>query len=329
MTGQELHRLFKRLADAGAPTGGAAFSALEVPGSGGHMVSLSATGTPGLLLSTAAGGVRPARIRLSGLDALFGVSCTVAVDGMATKERQMSILECTAVDDAKPLFAEFGGTFLRLVGVQPTMAQAAAAVARFAAIFSSLVRPSRQSVTGLIGELMLLLHAADPATAVACWRSAPLDRFDFLAPDARVECKAASLGLRLHSFSWEQCNPPDGPALAASLFVESAGGGTSVREMLDRIEARLSAAPGAAARLRETVASTMGASLAQALDARFDEAVCRNSLRWFDLRDVPAIRGDLPLGVGGVRFTSDLSSVQPVAPSRLDGTGLEALVPSP
>ena len=293
------------------------------------MACLSAQGRPGLLLGTTEGsGPRPPALHLAGLTASFGVVCTVAVAGSSPEQRTVSVVECTAGQDAVPLFAEAAGTFLRLLGPAPTMAEAATAVARFAAIFASLAGPSRQGVTGLIGEFMLLLLAADPALAVMRWRAVPTERFDFSAPDARVEAKATSSGLRLHSFSWEQCNPPAGPALAASMRVEPAGGGTSVRDVLDRIEARLAAAPEAAARLRETVASTMGGSLLPSLDVRFDEALCGGSLLWFDMRSVPAIRGSLPAGVAGVRFTSDVSQAAPVPAASLAGTQLACLMPS-
>lgn len=291
------------------------------------MVSLSIAGRPGLLLRTTLGGLRPPSIYLSGLDAHFGVTCRVAEGDSIPEECQISILECTAGPDAMPLFFESAGTFLRLLGEAPTMSDAAVAVARFASIFSALSRPARQSVTGLIGELMLLLLASDPVRAIGCWRASPADRFDFVGQDARVECKATSTGLRLHSFSWDQCNPPEGPALVASLRVESAGGGASLRSLLERIELRLTAAPDAAARLRETVASTMGLSLPHALDTTFDEMLSRSSLQWFDLRDVPAIRGDLPPGVSGLRFVSDLSLCEPVPVTRLEGTELQALLP--
>ncbi len=318
--------LYRRLQDEARSAPGTAFSALPVFGADGHMVSLSARGCPGLLLRTAEGGVRPRSIRLSGLSATFGIVCTVAVGGAPPQERLMSVLECTAGEEALPLFAETAGTFLRLLGTAPTMAEASVAVARFASIFSSLARPSRQSVTGLIGELMLLLMAKSPVAAVGCWRVTPGDRFDFSAPDARVECKASSSGLRLHSFSWEQCNPPDGLALAVSMRVEPAGGGTSVRALLDRIEVRLASAPDMAARLRETVSTTMGRSLPQVLEVTFDEALCRDSLQWFELRDIPAIRGNLPSGVSGLRFSSDLSRVPPVSASCLAGTALGCLI---
>ncbi len=328
MNGDDIRRLFARLSHQGGAASSAAFSALPVPGSGGHMVALSASGRLGLLLRTASDGPRPAGIRLSGMNATFGVNCTIAIGNDAPEERRMSILECTADADALPLFAESAGTFLRLLGAAPTMAEAAVAVARFASIFSSLTRLARQSVTGLIGELMVLLLSTDPARAIGCWRASPNDRFDFVGSDARVECKATSTGTRAHSFSWEQCNPPDGCTLAVSLRVESAGGGMSLGTLIERIEGRLTDSPDAAARLRETVAATMGGSLPQVLGTTFDEALCRGSLLWFDLRDVPAIRGNLPPGVTGLRFTSDLSGASPLSPMLLAETSLRSLVPT-
>ena len=318
MTGEALRQIYKTLAACGLPQAGT-FSASEISGSGGHMAALSSDGRPCLLVRTVGSrGTRPTPLVLTGLVTKFATPCTVSVHGRLPESLRVTVLECTAPEDARLHFAEFAGTFLRLLGPSPTTEAAAEIVARFAAIFAALACPSRQSVTGLIGELMILLLANDPATAVACWRATAQDRFDFSAPDARAECKAASTRLRVHSFSWEQSNPPAGiPALATSMYVEASGGGTSVRELLDRIEARLARSPEAAARLRETVASTMGATLSTALSARFDEGICRQSILWFDLRTVPAIRGDLPLGINAVRFNSDLSLASPVDPERV------------
>jgi hypothetical protein len=80
-------------------------------------------------------------------------------------------------------------------------------------------RPSRQSVTGLIGELMLLLLASDPARAIWCWRASPTDRFDFVAQDARIECKAASTGQQGSMFIHGACTT-FGEHAAAGLIKE-------------------------------------------------------------------------------------------------------------
>lgn len=327
MKGEDIQRLFKRLSNAGSSFEGAAFAALSLPGSVGHMVALSSQGRPSLLIRTTAEKPRPANIHLTGVSAFFDVACTVSMGEAPAEECRVSYLECTAGTEAVPVFAEAAAILLRQLGPHPTMAETASAIARFAAVFSALSKPSRQSVSGLIGELMMLMMCTDPVAAVARWRVASTDLFDFVGDDARVEVKAFSSTLRMHSFSWEQCNIPDGHSLLASLRVEAAGGGTSVGELLDRLETRLAANPEAAIRLRETVAMTMGSSLAQALRVTFDETVCRASLLWFDLREVPAIRGELPEGVGSLRFTSDVSETATVAPALLLGTSMACLVP--
>lgn len=321
-----LRSLYARLAAQGI-TQGATYSALPIPGSGGHMAVLSQSRCPGLLLQTSAVGPRPKDIRLTGLTAAFDVSCSVVVEAGEPQQRRASILECTADPDALPLFAESARSFLQLLGPTPSMMATAQAVIRLAAIFSSLARSTSESVTGLIGELMLLLLAKDPVGAICSWRVSPADIFDFSANDARVEVKATSKQLRLHSFSWEQCHPPAGAALVASMRVVPAGGGLTVRELMNRVEDRLEGAPLAAIRLRETVAATMGAGLTHALDATFDEQICRASLQWFNLREIPAIRGDLPSGVAGLRFISDVSLTPTVSASLLAGTALESLTP--
>jgi hypothetical protein len=71
----------------------------------------------------------------------------------------------------------------------------------------------------------------------------------------------------------------------------------------------------------------MGSSLLQFLKVRFDEAVARASLKWFDLRDIPAIRGDLPVGVSSLRFSSNFGTSSPKDPTLLADTDLSPLIP--
>ena len=109
VTGDILRQLFHRLSERPRTGDDVAFFALPVPGAGGHMVSLSAAGRPGLLLRPASGGPRPQSIHLTGLNAVFGVTCKVAQGDLAPQDCQISVLECTAGAEALPLFAEFGG----------------------------------------------------------------------------------------------------------------------------------------------------------------------------------------------------------------------------
>jgi hypothetical protein len=93
-------------------------------------------------------------------------------------------------------------------------------------------------------------------------------------------------------------------------MVERIGGGTSLRSLLEQIERQLGGNADLVLKLREVVASTMGSSLCEALTASFDLRLAETSLRFFRSCDIPAIRGPLPLGVSGVHFTADLSSLE-------------------
>lgn len=101
--------------------------------------------------------------------------------------------------------------------------------------------------------------------------------------------------VRAHTFSYEQCNPPPGTiAIVASLFVERASGGISLRSLILEIEESVSAHNDLVLKLHEVVAATLGTSLNEALSVRFDTKLPGSSLRLYSLNDVPAIRGPLP-----------------------------------
>jgi len=143
---------------------------------------------------------------------------------------------------------------------------------------------------------LCVIRAARSATAaISAWRAEPDDRYDFVSGRLRVDAKASSDRQRSHNLSFEQANPPPGVfGLLASIWVETAGGGTSLRELLDDIEARLSADHVNIMRLRSVVADTLGDTLLTAMDWHFDLALAGSSLAWFDMRAVPAIRSPVP-----------------------------------
>jgi hypothetical protein len=215
-------------------------------------------------------------------------------------------------------FIHAADTVLRIVGPKPSLEDVRDATARLAEIFQRLARPARSSITGVIGELMLIAKSMSPRHAVLAWRSATDDRFDFADHDVRIEVKATQRGLRAHHFSYEQCGPPRGTVgILASMFIESSGGGLSVRELVRRIENSLVGHHHALLRLQEVLANTLGESLMQALQERFDLELAEESLQFYNLEKIPAIRGPLPTFVSQVRFRVDLTNSRHEPPSAL------------
>jgi hypothetical protein len=214
--------------------------------------------------------------------------------------------------------------FLDALGQAPTTDHVASAVDSLVLLFQKLSRSPRREVQGLFGELIVIDASSDPATLLDAWHADPGDRFDFTFTSSRLEVKTNASRQRSHEFSFEQCAPPPGTtATLASLFVETAGGGLSLRTLVERIEARFGSRPNLIVKLHSVLADALGAALLEGLEQRFDEQLAQSSLAFYDLSRIPAVRGPLPPEVTAVRFRSEIAGVMP-----LDMETLGLLIPA-
>ncbi len=296
------------------------YAVLPVPGQGSYFIGKDGDGHACLLVATTdrLGGLQPP-IRLESLDVQFELHCHLRKDREPEREGTFTVIRCRSPDrETIRYFLSVCETILRIGGDQPTAREIAGAINRLAAIFQKMQRPPARPVNGLFGELYLLWRSANPVRAVAAWRSDDTARFDFSDGDIRLDVKTASGGLRVHTFSYEQCNPPPGTiAVVASLFAERASGGIALRSIIDEIAARIAAHADLVFKFHEVISATLGASLGEALSTRFDIKLADSSLRFFHLADVPAIRGSIPVGVSDVHFRSDLTAVAATAAQAL------------
>jgi hypothetical protein len=126
--------------------------------------------------------------------------------------------------------------------------------------------------------------------------------------------------MRTHTFSYDQGNPPPGTiAIAASLFAERTSGGVSLQELALDVERLAASSAELALKLHDIMAATLGSALQEGLKIRFDQRLAASSLQFYDLRLIPAIRGNQPSGVSDIHFRSDLSGIQPEALETLIG----------
>lgn len=330
MTGLALQILqrIEALPVAATPSGG--FHVCRVPGRPAYYVGREATGAASFLIS-ASGPGRTVPLRLAGIEARFALPCSVAEPGQEQRIETLTGILCTSRDArTEAYFASVADLLMGVLGDAPTLTAVADAVGQLVELFQLLRTPPRKSLAGLVGELIVVHAAKDAAAAVAAWRSDPTERYDFAIGDLRLDAKASATRQRKHSFSMEQANPTTGVVgVLASMFIEQAGGGTSVAELLETIEARLRD-HATMMRLRTIVADTLGRDLPAALGWRFDLRLARSSLALFDLSGIPAIRGALPDSVSGVRFTSEIDACPPLGKSdisRIDAAA-RAILPA-
>lgn len=292
------------------------YAVMPVPGHVSYFVGKDRESLACLLVSTGDRTRRPhPPIRLESLDAQFELHCHLKKSGEPEQEGTFTVIRCRENDSKTTrYFLSVCETILRMLGDNPTRAHIATAVNRLAAIFQKIRQPPARPLNGLFGELYLLWRSGNAVRALTSWRVDENARFDFADGDVRVDVKATGGRGRIHSFSYEQCNPPSGTiAVVASLHAEQAAGGMFLRTLMEQIEARVSAHADLVLKLHETVAATLGASLNDALSRRFDMRLAESSLQFFSLEDVPAIRGVLPSGVSDVHFRSDLSTLAPLS----------------
>lgn len=298
---------------APAPEIGLQYRVKPIPNFESHYFGRTSSGAPCLLLSAKDSALK-APIRLAAIEVCFAVPCSIAVEGDVKRTETLTTIICTASDRAvQGYFAHVCETILHIVGKTPNLEQVVEAVHRLVALFQRLAAPTRRSVIGLFGELYVIYSAYSPREAVAAWRSTTDDRFDLSVGDVRVEVKASSRRLRVHEFSLEQCSPPSNTdGILISLFIEASGGGTSLLDLIERIEEQLGGDANLLLKFQETIAEGLGDNASTALSLRFDENLARSSLQVYELTSIPAIREKLPTEVSQVRFRSDLSST-PVA----------------
>lgn len=294
------------------------FSVAPIPEAQNHYVGRDARNAPCVLLRSSDAGLR-APLQLSGLEIHYAVPCRIWLANNDGREETLTVVVCTTADvRVQSYFLHLMETVLRIVGSAPTLATIVDAVRNLVEILQHLGQPPRRNALGLFGELLVILMSSDPVTSIHAWRSGLDDRFDFSIGDARLEVKATSGRTRAHFFSLDQCQPPpNATGVLASLLLEENGGGKSLGELVEDVIGKVGGSATATVKVQRTVAETLGRSITEALALRFDFELGCGSLKIFDLRSIPAIRTGIPAGVSQVRFSSDLSNIEPVSRAAL------------
>ena len=310
------------------------YAVMPVPGHSSYFLGKDKESLACLLVSTSDQAGRPhPPIRLTSLDAQFELRCHLKKAQEPRQEGIFTVIRCRENDsEIIRYFLSISEMMLRVLGDHPTRVQIATVVNHLANIFQRIRQPPTRPTNGLFGELYLLLRSGDAIKAVAAWRTNESARFDFSDGNVRLDVKTTSGRNRVHTFSYEQCNPPSGTvAIVSSLHAEQVAGGASLYSVINQIEARVAANASLVLKLHEIVAATLGASLHHGLSRRFDMHLAESSLRFFRLEDVPAIRGPLPAGVSNVHFRSDLSALAPLSIETLidEDPAFRNLLPSP
>jgi hypothetical protein len=247
--------------------------------------------------------------------------CQVS-DGHGSSSKVLSIVRCKSDEPSvQSLFLEISDTWLASSFADPpTLAEVNVAFAQLAELFEQLSLPSTGTIRGLWGELLLISSSSDPERMCRAWHSDPAELYDFVDGQDIIEVKTAASPPRSHHFSLAQLSPPSGARLViASVIAREGVPGDTLRELVERVKGRVSAAMGL--RIEVVVAATLGRDWEDAARVRFRAEPAVADLSFFGWEAIPTVSRALPAEVSDVRFRSDLDGVLSLDTEELRASG--------
>lgn len=176
-------------------------------------------------------------------------------------------------------------------------------------LFRAISFPPQKTVQGLWAELFVIARSNNPELLLNSWHVNPEDKYDFSYFDQKLEVKSSIVRTRIHHFSLEQLNPPEGTnLLIGSLFVERAGTGTTLIDLVNKITDKIGNNTSLLIRMNNVISRTLGQALKAALQEGFDIQLAEQSLAYYDYRVVPSIEGEMTPEISGVHFRSDINN---------------------
>lgn len=216
--------------------------------------------------------------------------------------------------DLQEYFFQITETLLKSLKNEPTPIRIIETLNKYIEIFHALTYTPTKTTQGLWAELFLIEYSHDPNILLSFWHNSPVEKFDFDAGKEKIEVKSTSGLERIHEFSSEQLNPPiDTQILVASLFTRSTNSGKSIHDLMQSIASRIHDNNALIEKMNVVVSKTLGNSLGQSIKMEFDYDVSKASLRFYKHQDISKVeKVYIPAEVSGVRYKSDLSSINPI-----------------
>ncbi len=215
--------------------GGQRFTVTAIQGDLRYLMGKDEQGEPAVLVESSTAHETPLRVELQHLSIQPEAYCHVAFSDGSHRDGLYTLIRCAGDEELRRLFISFMAGLLDQLRTSGSGAPqiCARVVLRLVDLFRAMSIAPRRSVQGLWAELFLIAASGDPETLVSAWHKDPADLFDFNDEVQRIEVKSASRRGRSHRVALEQLLPPSrAAAFIASIVVESAGGGSTIEDLV-------------------------------------------------------------------------------------------------
>ncbi len=201
----------------------------------------------------------------------------------------VSILRCDIELDDQATSEAAAAIFYGLLDLQEKFGKTGRAIWQLKSLFANRLKfeLADSTITGLLGEILMILSAVDPALAIRHWHSNIDDKFDFSGKNFRLEVKATSSNTRSHYFSSNQIpgNVPE-KTFVASILIVRVESGVTVSEIVNELETKLS--QNERVKLQETIQSTLGVPVELISHYQIDLSATLKEIRILSSADIPS-----------------------------------------
>jgi hypothetical protein len=171
----------------------------------------------------------------------------------------VSILRCDIDREDTSTVEAAAAIFFGLLDLQKKFGKSGDAIWQLKSLFANRLKFEIDDaiLTGLIGEMIILLAADDTSLAMKYWHSNIDDKFDFSGSNFRLEVKTTTSHERNHHFSSSQIpgNVPE-KTFVASVKIIRVESGCTIQEITSELQSRLSSDE--ALKLHGVVQGTLG-----------------------------------------------------------------------
>jgi hypothetical protein len=252
---------------------------------------------------------------ISGSHFSFSANVNINVRGIGLYAN-VSVLKVSSRPSDEVDIEAIAAVFLGLIEVSRDRS---VSLSRVIACFETLFetgksgQTSRETLIGLIGELIVISISKDKDFVLSCWSSGERDRFDFSCNGERVEVKATTAAERIHHFNSKQIPGPLGSqVLIASVKVCEVEIGQRLIDLIEMIKADL-ASEISKARLIEKTMLVLRGSIESQSSFIFDISTSALSVVYYSADSIP--RPTMKSGVLSMEWTALLPVAVPIEPS--------------
>lgn len=240
----------------------------------------------------------------------FQVTCNVKIDNDYVSG-QFAMISCNAESP------ELHDIFLRCVAAAVGGLPAVTGTVELEKIvhelletFRSLSQPALKEISGLWAELWTILQSNNISRAVEIWHSDIYEKFDFSAHNLCIEVKSTTKNFRIHDFSLEQLNKPNGgKGFVISVMLQAISGGSGILDLAETIEGSLKKFPDLRIKLWDGITKSLGKDFSIQIDKRFDTNYAEKNFVVYNMTDIPTVGEISDARISNVKFSVDLSDV--------------------